>query len=200
MWGELASFQAHIWNPAALGSGMTITQQLAISGGGSGGYTTALCNRKFALRSRIYIEVSGVTVNFGFGFANANTSLSNYIGADNNGISYYSAGSWSTGGGQGGGPPAVANSGLFCLAWDGINGVVYVRVGGGGTWFGSATSANPSTNTNGYPCTGVASAGLPLMIGYSSNGGGAATLNAGAAAFSGAVPLGFIPADAAINS
>lgn len=45
---------------------------------------------------------------------------------------------------------------VLCFAYDGTNGMLYGRVGAGGSWNGNP-AANPATNVGGYPVASVAS-------------------------------------------
>lgn len=166
-------------------------------GGGSGGasWISGLSTARLRTAERYYCEwtliAPGTDSNWGVGFANTLAPITDYIGADTNGISYYAGvGAWSYGGGGAGtGLPAtpIAND-VICLALDGVNKTIWCRLNNG-SWFGSGTG-DPATNTNGFPCPNVFN--TKILIGYTSNNtGSSARLNAGSSAFAFTPPVGF---------
>lgn len=160
----------------------------------SGNSATFTCGRStIPLRpsEKYYVEWTVVTVgtNLGIGFANASASTASYAGSDTNGVSYYAGGSWSYNGGgkTGTGLPSSLSAGnVLCMAYDGINHNVWLRLNNG-SWIGS-TAGDPVGGTNGFSCpiTGK------IYIAYGNGSGNASmTLNAGSTAFSFAVPAGY---------
>lgn len=203
MWGPSESHLAQIWSatdadPSWTGGGNTATQNATPTT--ASGFASMRSSVRFANTSKIYFEFttnsSGLLI--GIGVANATMALSSFVGADTNGVSYYQNGTWSYNGAgvSTNAPAASAASSVLCVAWDGVNQMIYVRIGGTGAWNGN-TANSPATNTGGFNAP-ISGSLMAAICGNTSGSGG--VLNAGSSTFSGAVPLGFIPLDAAITT
>lgn len=200
MFGDFTSHLPTVWDPNNKDSSIAISGLSVSGGGGTGGgsFVSAMTGpMRLSGKCPLYFEVTVTTLDFGVGVCNPAAPISNYLGADANGVSYYTTGSFSYNGAQGGTPTVATVGSVLGIAVDPVAGSIWVRVGAAGLW--NATSGAAPGGSGGYPCPLVFSGSPELLIGYSSNEASAMTLNGGSTAFDGAVPPGFLPINAAIN-
>jgi len=204
MWGILETHQGVVWNPNDADASFTISNHgLTITGGGGSGggsFVSARAKQKLQQNQKLYFEytVNSTSQSYGIGIANANASLSTYIGGDNNGASYYSGGLWAYQGGQTSGMPDALTNDIWAFAIDAVNDKLWTRQNGGNWNNDVIGNQNPATNTGGFSCPSVFSAGLPIMLGFYSNNPTSEmiTINCGTSAFSYTPPAGFYTIDA----
>ena len=186
------------WNPSDAGSGKFTFSNGNLTATSIGSTNAWNCARSTTSQTggKWYFEWTNVEdqANFGqmIGLANATAALSNFAGADTNGISFQSGGGVyfnnvevvAGGGGNGYGVNAVAG-----VAVDLTNNLLWAFSPGTGEWNSSLT-ANPATGTGGVSFSSLGAAFLAVSM-NPVDGTESGTLNAGATSFAHSLPTGF---------
>ena len=205
MFGFLEVRKPHQWSTtdkdatfAIAANGTTITG----GGGGTASFVSARCGQSLAINQKLYVEFKVLAVDaggYGCGFSNPSAPLTSYLGADANAITYYSTGTFSYNGLQAGAVDASSTvNDVCCVAIDGINQKIWVRINAGNWNANVITSENPATNLGGFACSGVFV--TRLLVGVSSNNTTMSlSLNAGSSAFAQTPPVGFRSPNSAVN-
>jgi hypothetical protein len=163
--------------------------------------------------AELTVNTLGGTNAFGFGICDASETLASgfIIGSDTHGIIMYNnlggptSGVFYNGGVVGSiGTPLPVAGAVVGVALDMTLKKIWFYNPSAGQWNGAAIgSQNPATGTGGIDVTTILAAGNVYLAIALSNSGAVVTLNAGASAFSNAVPSGFsgwaIPAVALIR-
>ena len=187
-----ASVAATTWNPAAIGTGITLTNgnltanPTSVSGWTSGRATTSKASGKWYFE--VTIGASGTNTNVEIGVMNSGATLSSYIGSDTNGFGIGGSPTSYQICGSSGGVTSFnySNGAVIGIALDVTNRLIYYSING--TW---APSQNPSGGTGGQSLSACSlSSGFFPGVAFFATTANTLTGNFGPS-FSETVPTGF---------
>jgi hypothetical protein len=178
------------WNPAALGSSLTLsTDHLTFTETGPGGFDSALGIASHST-GKFYFELvpNWTAGNIYVGLGNASTPL--HAAFPSPAVVWGPGGQIFQNGGNAATIQTYVTGTTLCVAADLTNNKIWFRPNGGNWNNDVIANQNPATNTGGFTI-GVTGGGPYFPLGTVANSTDAATANFGATAYAQSVPAGF---------